>query len=84
MLGCVNIKQKGYALNMKAIDLEGYGMTLQDMFIQLAKLTYYPIKYRRGEGYDVESYWKDRFSRHGMAFRGVGNEGIDEQRNRLL
>lgn len=59
-------------------------MALENLFRKLAKITYYPFKYRRGEGYDAESYWRDRLSKHGMAFRGVGHEGLDEQRNRLI
>lgn len=58
-------------------------MLLSRLLIKLAKLTYYPIKYGKGEGYDAEAYWKDRLGRHGMSFRGVGHEGSDEAKNRL-
>ncbi|MBC7254366.1 MAG: class I SAM-dependent methyltransferase [Actinobacteria bacterium] len=49
----------------------------------MAKITFFPLKYRHERGYDAEAYWKDRFLKHGMSFRGVGNEGFDETRNRL-
>ncbi len=58
-------------------------MSLRDLLLKVAKVTYYPFKYRQGNGYDAEAYWRDRFARHGMSFRGVGHEGTEEVRNRL-
>lgn len=66
---------------MKTTEL-GADMFLQNILNKMAKITYYPLKYRRERGYDAEAYWRDRFRKHGMAFRGVGNEGMGEERNR--
>ncbi len=43
-----------------------------------------PLKYGKGAGYDVERYWRDRFSKHGLSLRGAGNEGLSENQNRQL
>jgi SAM-dependent methyltransferase len=48
----------------------------------LVKLTLQPIRYRSPEsGYDARAYWGDRLRKHGMYLRGVGKEGLSEERN---
>jgi len=51
--------------------------------VRINKIVYYPLKYKQGKGYDAEAYWRDRLRKYGMGFRGVGNEGLDEERNRI-
>ena len=42
-----------------------------------------PLRYRRGEGYDSERYWRDRFARYGTTpGRASGIEGLSEDQNR--
>ncbi len=50
---------------------------------RLSKLTIQRWKYRRGDGYMAEEYWRDRLRKHGTSLRGVGNEGMSEEDNRL-
>ena len=41
----------------------------------------YPKKYKNGEGYAAEQYWKDRLHKYGNDLRGVGEEGRTEKEN---
>ncbi|MCB9477402.1 MAG: methyltransferase domain-containing protein [Deltaproteobacteria bacterium] len=50
----------------------------------VVKLVVNPIKYRKGEGYDAERYWRDRFERHGANLTGPGDEGLSEDDNRRM
>lgn len=48
------------------------------------KLVIGPLRYRRGEGYDAERYWRDRFQKYGKSFKAVGHEGLTEEENRAM
>ncbi|HPM75917.1 MAG TPA: class I SAM-dependent methyltransferase [bacterium] len=50
----------------------------------LRKLVVDPAKYKTGEDYQAESYWRDRFVKHGMSLAGPGDEGLKEEENRLM
>lgn len=39
------------------------------------------MKYARGENYDAEKYWNDRFIKYGNSLKGPGNEGMTEEEN---
>ena len=41
-------------------------------------------KYRSKEGYDAQSYWTDRFQRHGGSLRGAGDEGLSNEENEAV
>ena len=43
-----------------------------------------PVKYRTKDGYDAARYWSDRFTRYGTSLKGVGDEGLSEQNNRVM
>jgi SAM-dependent methyltransferase len=43
-----------------------------------------PWRYRRGEGYDAEAYWRDRFTTYGSSLRGPGHEGLSERDNEIM
>src|ERR1700674_3499828 len=45
------------------------------------KLVIGPLRYRNGNGYDAQSYWSDRFQRHGTSLQGPGDEGLSEAEN---
>lgn len=45
------------------------------------KLVLGPLRYRRGEGYEAETYWRDRFRRYGRSYKAVGHEGLSEDEN---
>ena len=45
------------------------------------KLVVGPLRYRRGQGYDAERYWGDRFRRYGRSLKGPGHEGFSEEEN---
>jgi SAM-dependent methyltransferase len=42
------------------------------------KMVVGPRRYRRGDGYDAQAYWGNRFSRYGRSLRGPGDEGLSE------
>lgn len=48
------------------------------------KLVVGPLRYRRGDGYDAERYWRDRFQKYGMSFKAVGHEGLTEEENQAM
>jgi SAM-dependent methyltransferase len=48
---------------------------------RLGKLTFHRIKYKKGEGYDAEAYWRDRFTRYNLSLKGAGNESRSEEEN---
>jgi 2-polyprenyl-3-methyl-5-hydroxy-6-metoxy-1,4-benzoquinol methylase len=41
-----------------------------------------PARYAKGDDYDAERYWRDRFGRHGLSLQGAGDEGLSEEDNR--
>jgi 2-polyprenyl-3-methyl-5-hydroxy-6-metoxy-1,4-benzoquinol methylase len=43
-----------------------------------------PLKFRKGNSYDAEKYWSERFSKYGLSFRGAGHEGLSEKKNREM
>ena len=45
------------------------------------KMVLGPRRYRKGEGYDAQAYWGNRFSRYGRSLRGPGDEGLSETDN---
>ena len=50
----------------------------------LYKTTVGPMKYKKGDDYDAESYWHDRFSKYGKTLKGAGDEGLSEDENRRM
>lgn len=48
------------------------------------KLLIAPLKYRGQQGYDAGRYWRDRFVKHGLSLRGVGDEGLPEEENEKM
>jgi len=42
------------------------------------------MKYGSGDDYNASRYWHDRFSKYKMAIRGVGDEGLPEQDNKIM
>ncbi|HPQ69001.1 MAG TPA: class I SAM-dependent methyltransferase [bacterium] len=50
----------------------------------LRKLIVDPAKYKTGEDYQAEMYWRDRFVKHGMSLAGPGDEGLKEEENRRM
>lgn len=70
----------------KAILLKGYlKRFIRNPFslskIIINKLIVYPIKYKRGNGYKEEDYWKDRFNKYGLNIKGPGHEGASLKEN---
>lgn len=45
------------------------------------KLTLGKWKYKRGESYDAQRYWGDRFKKYGQSLRGPGHEGLSDAEN---
>lgn len=43
-----------------------------------------PMKYRTKGGYDAARYWRDRLAKYGTSLKGVGDEGLSEQKNREM
>ncbi len=41
-----------------------------------------PFKYRKGDDYNAEKYWQDRFSKYGKTLTASGDEGLSEEENR--
>jgi len=41
-----------------------------------------PFKYRKGNDYDAQKYWHDRFSKYGKTLTASGDEGLSEEENR--
>ena len=51
-------------------------------FLRIAyKLTVGRLVYSRGDSYDAEKYWSDRFQRYGDSLRGPGHEGLSTDEN---
>ena len=51
-------------------------------FLRIAyKLTVGRLAYSRGDSYDAEKFWSDRFKRHGDSLRGPGHEGLSTDEN---
>ncbi len=48
------------------------------------KLFIAPFRYRTRGGYDAGRYWQDRFEKHGLSLRGVGDEGLSEVDNERM
>jgi len=46
------------------------------------KLTVGRLKYAKGDDYDAERYWRDRFDKYGLSLQGAGDEGVDAEGNR--
>ena len=47
----------------------------------LYKYTIGKLKYGRGDTYDAERYWSDRFEKYGASLLGPGHEGLSEDEN---
>jgi len=47
------------------------------------KLFIYPYKYKKGDDYNAEQYWKDRFKKHQMGINGPGHEGATIKENMI-
>lgn len=50
----------------------------------LYKHTLGQLKYARGQSYDAEAYWGDRFRKFGPSLKGPGHEGLTEEDNRAM
>jgi SAM-dependent methyltransferase len=46
-----------------------------------AKMVTGPLRYRQGEGYDGERFWRDRFARLDGSLTAAGDEGLDASEN---
>jgi 2-polyprenyl-3-methyl-5-hydroxy-6-metoxy-1,4-benzoquinol methylase len=61
---------------------------LQDPFGTLhrafAKKVLGPLRYGKEAGYAAEDYWRDRFNKHGTAYKGPGEEGLSEEENQAM
>lgn len=40
-----------------------------------------PIKYKKGDNYDAEKYWQDRFKKYNLSLKGAGDEGLSKEEN---
>lgn len=43
-----------------------------------------PLKYKKKGGYDAGRYWHDRFKKHGLSFKSVGDEGLNDEQNQAM
>ena len=68
---------KNLLLKLKRDPLGFVGRAFHKLFIA-------PIKYRGRSGYDAGRYWQDRFAKHGLAMKGVGDEGLSEEENEKM
>jgi 2-polyprenyl-3-methyl-5-hydroxy-6-metoxy-1,4-benzoquinol methylase len=50
----------------------------------LYKHTIGRLRYARGDTYDAEAYWGDRFRKFGTSLKGPGHEGLNEDDNRQM
>ncbi|MGQ0567698.1 MAG: glycosyltransferase [Gemmobacter sp.] len=50
----------------------------------LYKHTLGRMRYARGDSYDAEAYWGDRFRKFGPSLKGPGHEGLNEDDNRAM
>lgn len=50
----------------------------------LYKHTIGRLRYARGDSYDAEAYWGDRFRKFGPSLKGPGHEGLNEDDNRVM
>jgi 2-polyprenyl-3-methyl-5-hydroxy-6-metoxy-1,4-benzoquinol methylase len=50
----------------------------------LYKHTIGRLRYARGDTYDAEAYWGDRFRKFGPSLKGPGHEGLNEDDNRVM
>ena len=48
------------------------------------KLFILPFKYKKGDDYNAEQYWQDRFAKYGSSLRAVGHESLSESKNAEL
>lgn len=48
------------------------------------KYTIGRLRYARGNSYDAEAYWGDRFRKFGASLKGPGHEGLTEADNRAM
>lgn len=71
---------KGTSLYLRKMINDPIGYPL----LVLRKLFIQPFTYRKGNEYDVERYWSDRFKKYGLSLRGPGDEGLSEKANEDL
>jgi hypothetical protein len=54
------------------------------IFRAIKKLIFMPLKYKKGDDYNAEKYWQNRFEKYDNSLKGIGHEGLSHKKNKKM